>query len=72
MTRRAGGPEQLAAVVAHRTEISGGYLAHAAHQSMTVYLDDWEQAHRRLTRRIEMLRQARDERKAATEAGLWP
>lgn len=54
------------------TENGRLWLAHAAHQSMTVYLTDWERAYARLGRQIEVLRQARDERKEAKEAGTWP
>lgn len=66
-------PEFLAAVVGRKTILNDElYLRHAAHQSMTVYLEDWEQAYRHLGRAIEALRVARDQRKSDTEAGRWP
>ena len=65
-------PEFLAAIVGRKTTIAEGFERHAAHQSMTTYLLDWEQAHARLGRRIAELRQLRDDRRAASAAGTWP
>ena len=52
--------------------LTKGYLASAAHQSMTIYLDDWILARDHLERRIEKLTAARDQRKIDTESGAWP
>lgn len=49
-----------------------GYAEHAAHESMTAYLEDWEKAATRLNNAIARLREMRDERLAAEEAGEWP
>lgn len=65
-------PDFVSHVVTDRTALAAGYLEHASHQSMSAYLADWEQAQRRLARQIVNLRDARDARKADTEAGLWP
>ena len=65
-------PDLLASVVRVRPQLSDGFLAHAAHEAMTVYLEDWELAAGRLERQIDVLRDARDERKAAKERGDWP
>lgn len=64
--------DMLGAMVERRTTIGDGYRKHAAHQSMSVYLADWEQALARLTRQVEELRRLRDERIAEVEAGTWP
>lgn len=65
-------PDLLASVVARRTQLDDRYLAHAAHQSMTAYVKDWEEAYARLGRQLDALRAQRDERKAAKAAGTWP
>ena len=65
-------PDLLASVVRLRTQLSDGFLEHAAHEAMTVYLEDWEKAKMRLDHYIDVLREARDERKAAKERGDWP
>jgi hypothetical protein len=65
-------PDFLAAVVSRKTALGDRYLAHAAHQSMTVYLEDWEQAYRLLGTAIERLRAAGDERREAANDGRWP
>lgn len=70
--RLATGPDLLASTVLARTKLPSRYLDHAAHQGMTVYLADWEEAHRRLGEAIEQLRAARDERRSATDEGRWP
>lgn len=56
------GPEFLRETVAARTTLSDRYLVHASHQSMSVYLADWERALERLQRQIGRLRACRDER----------
>ena len=65
-------PAELRAAVAAATTIGSGYREHAAHESMTWYLEDWEEAHARLGRQIEALRALRDERREAKESGRWP
>jgi hypothetical protein len=70
MTER--GPDFLLSIVADRTGLPERYLRSAAHQSMSAYLLEWERARVRLDRQIERLRAARDERRAASEAGDWP
>ena len=65
-------PEFLAAVVGRKTTLDDRYLTHAAYQSMDVYLEDWEQAHRRLGMAIALLRAERDARRDAAERGEWP
>lgn len=65
-------PEFLAAKVDRATQVPERYKASAAHQSMTVYLEDWEQAHAILGRRLAKLRQLRDDRRGAAERGEWP
>lgn len=56
-------PEFLASTVGQRTTLADGYRQHASHQSMSVYLKDWEKAHARLGRQIEELRRLRDDRR---------
>lgn len=65
-------PELLHNRALNATTIENRYVEHAAHQSMTVYLDDWERAYARLGNQIEALRGIRDARKKATEQGDWP
>ena len=65
-------PELIAAVVGRKTTLEGRYLSHAAYQSMDVILEDWEQAHARLGRQIEILREVRGARRDAAERGEWP
>lgn len=62
----------LSSMIEHRTTIGDGYRRNASHQSMSVYLADWERAQARLGRQIDELRRMRDERVAAVEAGMWP
>lgn len=64
--------EKLASQVFIRTSIPNGYRAHAAHQSMTVYLEDWERALERLSAQVEVLRALRDARIVEAESGSWP
>lgn len=66
------GPMLVSGRVDTATTISERYRQHASHQSMTVYLNDWERAHARLGRQIETLRTLRDQRKAEAEGGEWP
>lgn len=66
------GPIELLAWVQSGTTLPKRYLDHASHRSMTAYLEDWERAYARLGGQIRALREARDERLAATEAGTWP
>jgi hypothetical protein len=63
-------PEYLAAIVGRKTMMSNCYKAAAAHWDMTVYLEDWEQAHAILGRRIAVLRRLRDDRRAAVAAHI--
>lgn len=65
-------PDELAAIVAKRTTLDEAYKMHAAHQSMTIYLTDWEEAHAMLGRRIERLRLWRDVRLGEAERRAWP
>lgn len=62
----------LTSVVRRRTVIGERYARHAAHQSMTTYLDDWIRAYQILGRRITELEMLRDRRKEEAESGAWP
>lgn len=65
-------PDRLASTVRLRTQLSDLFLASAAPEAMTCYLEDWEKAKARLDGYIEYLRTARDARQAEKDRGEWP
>lgn len=65
-------PETVSKRVARATRIESRFIAHAAHQAMSAYLDDWEEAYLLLGRKIGDLRTLRDRRLQETAEGRWP
>jgi hypothetical protein len=65
-------PDLLRLTVRTRTTLGPGYQRNAAHQSMSAFLADWEEAHALLGMRIETLRILRDQRIVEVAAGEWP
>jgi hypothetical protein len=65
-------PDYLAATVRLRTQLSDGFIAAAAPEAMTCYLEDWKKAKHRPDAYIKTLEAARDARQGEKDRGEWP